>query len=42
MTDDSDRAHMHNFNEFVMEQRSRWDAVLLPVDNGMMLARKKM
>ena len=25
--DDSDRAHMHNFNEFVMKQRSRWDAV---------------
>jgi hypothetical protein len=24
---DSDRAHMHNFNDFMLKQRSRWDVV---------------
>ncbi len=24
---DSDRAHMHNFNDFMIKQRSRWDVV---------------
>ena len=56
---------MHNFNQFVMAQRSTWDVVyvaatmnecfavvgrfclillcrLLPIDNGMMVARKKL